>query len=195
MQATLNESHSSWTEVETWVSCENALSSAFKCVRHVCTFFVCSHRARGCHRDNKWVSKCGKKAAGEDGRVSVPLVGFFSSAFSNLLVDWYSSCWSVSSCCVYVHICAVEKKNRRKNVLVENDTWKRKQKANKKNSPCRSSKKMFSPLHPYTHRTQRLVWVPWCDSRNRLFGLGALVWQPQPSFSISDRSRQEKALL
>ena len=26
----------------------------------------------------------------------------------------------------------------------------------------------FSPLHPYTHRTQRLVWVPWCDSRNRL---------------------------
>ena len=25
----------------------------------------------------------------------------------------------------------------------------------------------FSPLHPYTHRTQRLVWVPWCDSRNR----------------------------
>ena len=26
---------------------------------------------------------------------------------------------------------------------------------------------MFSPLHPYTHRTQRLVWVPWCDSRNR----------------------------
>ena len=29
----------------------------------------------------------------------------------------------------------------------------------------------FSPLHPYTHRTQRLVWVPWC----------ALVWQPQPT--------------
>ena len=26
-------------------------------------------------------------------------------------------------------------------------------------------------------------------------GLGALVWQPQPSFSISDRSRQDKALL
>ena len=33
----------------------------------------------------------------------------------------------------------------------------------------------FMPLHPYTHRTQR-------------FRLGALVWQPQPSFSISDRS-------
>ena len=32
----------------------------------------------------------------------------------------------------------------------------------------------FSPLHPYIHRTQ--------------IGLGALVWQPQPSFSISDRS-------
>ena len=29
----------------------------------------------------------------------------------------------------------------------------------------------FSPLHPYTHRTQRLVWVPWCDSRNRQWQL------------------------
>ena len=28
----------------------------------------------------------------------------------------------------------------------------------------------FSPLHPYTHRTQRLVWVPWCDSRSRKNG-------------------------
>ena len=31
----------------------------------------------------------------------------------------------------------------------------------------KSEKLSFSPLHPYTHRTQRLVWVPWCDSRNR----------------------------
>ena len=46
---------------------------------------------------------------------------------------------------------------------------------------------LFSPLHPYPHRTQRLIWVPWCDSRKPR-GLGALVWQPQPSFSISDRS-------
>ena len=48
----------------------------------------------------------------------------------------------------------------------------------------RGNQSKFSPLHPYTHRTQSLVWLPWCDSR----GLGALVWQPQPSFSISDRS-------
>ena len=82
------------------------------------------------------------KAAGEDGkgvslRVSVPLVQtvplvgiFFSSAFSNLLVDWYSSCWNVSSCCVHVHTCAEEKKNPQKdlNVLVENDTWTRESK-------------------------------------------------------------------
>ena len=26
----------------------------------------------------------------------------------------------------------------------------------------------FSSLNPYTHRTKRLVWMPWCDSRNRL---------------------------
>ena len=31
----------------------------------------------------------------------------------------------------------------------------------------KKKKRTFSPLHPYTHRTQRLVWVPWCDSRNR----------------------------
>ena len=30
-----------------------------------------------------------------------------------------------------------------------------------------TSQNSFSPLHPYTHRTQRLVWVPWCNSRNR----------------------------
>ena len=37
----------------------------------------------------------------------------------------------------------------------------------------------FSPLHPYTHRTQRLVWVPWCDSRNRAsqYQIEAASWQ------------------
>ena len=38
---------------------------------------------------------------------------------------------------------------------------------------------------PYTHKDTEFGLVPCCDSSNRF---GALVWQPQPSFSISDRS-------
>ena len=40
-------------------------------------------------------------------------------------------------------------------------------------------KMSFSPLHPYTHKTQRLVWVPWCDSRNRAsqYQIEATSWQ------------------
>ena len=47
---------------------------------------------------------------------------------------------------------------------------------------------LFSPLHPYTHRTQRLVWVPWCDSRNRAFQyqIEAASWQ-----RTADRMRAE----
>ena len=46
----------------------------------------------------------------------------------------------------------------------------------------------FSPLHPYTHRTQRLVWVPWCDSRNRAsqYQIEAASWQRR-----ADRMRAE----
>ena len=46
----------------------------------------------------------------------------------------------------------------------------------------------FSPLHPYTHRAQRLVWVPWCDSRNRAsqYQIEAASWQRR-----ADRMRAE----
>ena len=46
----------------------------------------------------------------------------------------------------------------------------------------------FSPLQPYTHRTQRLVWVPWCDSRNRAsqYQIEAASWQRR-----ADRMRAE----
>ena len=46
----------------------------------------------------------------------------------------------------------------------------------------------FSPLHPYTHRTRRLVWVPWCDSRNRAsrYQIEAASWQRR-----ADRMRAE----
>ena len=49
-------------------------------------------------------------------------------------------------------------------------------------------KSQFSPLHPYTHRTQRLVWVPWCDSRNRAsqYQIEAASWQRR-----ADRMRAE----
>ena len=40
---------------------------------------------------------------------------------------------------------------------------------------------LFSPLHPYTHRTQRLVWVPWCDSRN---------WASQSSTEVASWQRK-----
>ena len=48
---------------------------------------------------------------------------------------------------------------------------------------------LFSPLHPYTHRTQRLVWVPWCDSRNRAsqYQIEAASWQRR-----ADRMRAEQ---
>ena len=47
---------------------------------------------------------------------------------------------------------------------------------------------MFSPLHPYTHTTQRLVWMPWCDSRNRAsqYQIEATSWQRR-----ADRTRAE----
>ena len=70
---------------------------------------------------------------------TIPLVGIFLAAFSNLLVGipLVGMCRRV----VYMYTCAVEKKTRRKkNVLVENDAWARKQEANEKNNPCRSSK-------------------------------------------------------
>ena len=76
---------------------------------------------------------------------------FLLDFFPNLLVDWYSSCWtdvSSWSCCVHVHTCAVEKKPAEKTVLVEIDTWTPKQKANEKNNPCRSSKKVLSKRTP-----------------------------------------------
>ena len=65
---------------------------------------------------------------------------FFSSAFSNLLVGipLVGMCHRV----VYMYACAVGKKPQKENVLVENDAWTRKQKANEKNNPCRSSKNM-----------------------------------------------------
>ena len=46
----------------------------------------------------------------------------------------------------------------------------------------------FSPLHPYTRRTQRLVWVPWCDSHNRAsqYQREAASWQRR-----ADRMRAE----
>ena len=60
----------------------------------------------------------------------------------------------------------------------------------KKHENGRSTKKKgtFSPLHPYTHRTQRLVWVPWCDSRNRAsqYQIEAASWQRK-----ADRMRAE----
>ena len=54
----------------------------------------------------------------------------------------------------------------------------------------------FSPLHPYTHRTQRFglgalvwqFWVPWCDSRNRAsrYQIKVASWQRR-----ADRMRAE----
>ena len=43
--------------------------------------------------------------------------------------------------CTCTHMCRRKKKPAERNVLVENDTWTRKQKANEKNNQCRSSKK------------------------------------------------------
>ena len=80
------------------------------------TSSVLSCRARGCHRGDKWVSNMRQKLRARTERCQFLLhrlfllLEFFSLAFSNLLVDWYSSCWNVSSCCVHVHTCAAEKK-------------------------------------------------------------------------------------
>ena len=76
------------------------------------------------------------RASWSSGRWNFFFVSIFQSA------GWYSSCWNVSSCCVHVRMCRRKKNRRKKNVLVENDAWARKQKANEKNNPCRSSKKM-----------------------------------------------------
>ena len=56
------------------------------------------------------------------------------------------------------------------------------------NIQTKTGKEWFSPLHPYTHRTQRLVWVPWCDSRNRAsrYQIEAASWQRR-----ADRMRAE----
>ena len=129
----------------------------------MCTSSVWSCRAWGCHRGDKWVSNMRQKLRARTKKRCQFLLyttdcssswNFFSSAFSNLLVDWYSSCWNVSSCCVHhsTHM-RRRKKNPQKDltymhVLVENDTWTRKQKANEKNNPCRSSQKMLSKQTP-----------------------------------------------
>ena len=77
----------------------------------------------------------------------LPLRASWSSGRRNFFRQHFpiwSSCWNVSSCYVLVHVrmCRRKKNRRKKNVLVENDAWTRKQKANEKNNPCRSSKKM-----------------------------------------------------
>ena len=79
--------------------------------------FVYSRRARGCHLGVKmgvkvWDKR--RKAVGEDGIEKV----------------------SISSSCTDCSCKPAEK-----TVLVEIDTWTRKQKANETNNPCRSSKK------------------------------------------------------
>ena len=131
-------------------SAARMLISAFACVSRyqLCVVLQSTGLSPGWQMGVKYETK----AAGEDGKgVSSSCWNFFSSAFSNLLVDWYSSFWNVSSCCVHVHTCAVEKKKTRRkawHVLVENDTWTRKQKANEKNNPCRSSQKMLSKQTP-----------------------------------------------
>ena len=130
-----------------------------RCVR-MCTSFVCFCRiaehgavtgvTNGCQMGDKL------RAADEEGKgVSSSCWNFFSSAFSNLLVDWYSSCWNVSSCCV-VYTCAVEKTRRKKCACRERhlDT---KAKSNEKNNSCRSNKKMLSKQtpNPLKYRSRR----------------------------------------
>ena len=84
--------------------------------------FVYSRRARGCHRGvKKWVSKCetkGEKLWARTEKVSVPLA---QTVPVNL---------------------------QKKNCACRGDTWTRKQKANKKNNPCRSSKKVLPKRIP-----------------------------------------------
>ena len=93
--------------------------------RHMCTVchsFVYSRRARGCHRGVTMGVKVWdkrRKAVGEDGK-------------------------GVSSSCTDCSCKSAEKKT----VLVEIDTWTRKQNANEKNNPCRSSKKVLSKRIP-----------------------------------------------
>ena len=74
------------------------------------------------------------------------LLEVFSSAISNLLVDWYSSCWNVSPwwCCVHVHRCAAEKKKKQlKEMMRLSKTTQRHEskKQTKRNNPSKSSKK------------------------------------------------------
>ena len=66
-------------------------------------------------------------------------------------------------------------------VMSRKTTKKKLRQTNRKNQ-------LFSPLHPYTHRTQRLVWVPWCDSRNQAsqYQIEAASWQRR-----ADRMRAE----
>ena len=51
----------------------------------------------------------------------------------------------------------------------------------------------FSPLHSYTHRIQRLVWVPWCDSRNRAsqYPKDVASWQRKEGPIASRIARQK----
>ena len=88
---------------------------------HMLRSFVYSRRARGCHRGGKMGVKVWDKrrqVVGEDGK-------------------------GVSSSCT-----GCSCKPAEKTVLVEIDTWTRKQKANETNNPCRSSKTVLSKRIP-----------------------------------------------
>ena len=117
--------------VDRRVSCENALISAFACVY---VYQLCVLRQRT-GLSPGW-QNVRQKLRAQTEKVSVPLVQtvslveFFSSAFSNLLVDWCSSC-SASGMChrvvymyMYTHV-AQKKKPQKDMWLVENDTWTR----------------------------------------------------------------------
>ena len=94
------------------------LSFACICVPQLCVLPQSTGLSPRC---KKWVSKCetkGEKLWARTEKVSVPLV-------QTVLVNL-----------------------QKKTVLVEIDTWTRKQKANEKNNPCRSSKRVLSKRIP-----------------------------------------------
>ena len=104
----------------------------------MCISIVCSHRVRGCHRGVKWESKFETKADARAKKCQFLLFrlfllscwNFFSSAFSNLLLDCgirlVGMCHRVVY--MYTHVHVPEKKNPYEMCLssLGDNTWTRK---------------------------------------------------------------------